>query len=132
MLSKKHSFRTFCHLDWHKSWSFQVLPYSKHRGKFSDGTHRNGSRRLERKFRLFHSRGQTIDSIFCFKTSDCQTTKSITSCDMFHFSQGGGPTGMEEVVSHFKKLNGATGWGEWEVDQVQKLPSSFFYGNPGV
>ena len=35
---------------------------------------------------------------------------------------------MEDVVSHFKKLNGATGWGEWEVDQVKKLPSSFFMG----
>ena len=26
---------------------------------------------------------------------------------------------MNEVVAHFKKLNGAKGWGEWEVDQVQ-------------
>ena len=25
---------------------------------------------------------------------------------------------MKDVVAHFKKLNGATGWGEWEVDQV--------------
>ena len=25
---------------------------------------------------------------------------------------------MADVVAHFKKLNGAKGWGEWEVDQV--------------
>ena len=36
----------------------------------------------------------------------------------FHSIQGGGPTGMADVVAHFKKLNGAKGWGEWEVDQV--------------
>ena len=31
---------------------------------------------------------------------------------------------MNDVVAHFKKLNGAKGWGEWEVDQV--LFVSFF------
>jgi len=36
----------------------------------------------------------------------------------FSTREGGGPTGMEDVVTHFKKLNGGTGWGEWEVDQV--------------
>ena len=34
-------------------------------------------------------------------------------------TQGGGPEGMKNVVAHFKKLNGAKGWGQWEVDQVQ-------------
>ena len=27
---------------------------------------------------------------------------------------------MKDVVAHFKKLNGEEGWGEWEVDQVEK------------
>ena len=36
---------------------------------------------------------------------------------------------MEDVVSHFRKLNGATGWGEWEVDQVELLD---FLSDPGV
>jgi len=25
---------------------------------------------------------------------------------------------MKKVVAHFKELNGAKGWGQWEVDQV--------------
>ena len=28
---------------------------------------------------------------------------------------------MKDVVAHFKKLNGAEGWGEWEVDQVNTI-----------
>ena len=36
---------------------------------------------------------------------------------------------MEDVVSHFRKLNGATGWGEWEVDQVELLD---FLSDPDV
>ena len=39
---------------------------------------------------------------------------------MIHSSQAGGPTGMKEVVTHFKNLNGDKGWGEWEVDQVKQ------------
>ena len=38
--------------------------------------------------------------------------------EVIHSAQVGGPTGMKEVVEYFKKLNGAKGWGEWEVDQV--------------
>ena len=34
---------------------------------------------------------------------------------------------MEDVVSHFRKLNGATGWGAWEVDQVQLPWFLIFY-----
>ena len=44
--------------------------------------------------------------------------------EIIHSAQVGGPTGMKEVVEYFKKLNGAKGWGEWEVDQV--LFVSFF------
>ena len=29
-----------------------------------------------------------------------------------------GPKGLEEVVEHFKEVNGETNWGKWEVDQV--------------
>ena len=32
---------------------------------------------------------------------------------------------MKDVVTHFKNLNGAKGWGEWEVDQVKTKPSNF-------
>ena len=35
-----------------------------------------------------------------------------------HDAQEGGPKGMENLVSHFKELNGETNWGKWEVDQV--------------
>ena len=35
-----------------------------------------------------------------------------------HDAQEGGPKGMEDLVSHFKELNGETNWGKWEVDQV--------------
>ena len=38
--------------------------------------------------------------------------------EVIHSAQAGGPTGMKDVVAHFKKVNGAKGWGEWEVDQV--------------
>ena len=38
--------------------------------------------------------------------------------EITHSGQVGGPSGMQEVVAYFQKLNGATGWGEWEVDQV--------------
>ena len=34
--------------------------------------------------------------------------------------QGGGRSGLKDVVAHFKRLNGEEGWGEWEVDQVEK------------
>merc|ERR1719209_961541 len=34
------------------------------------------------------------------------------------FKLAGGPAGMKDVITHFKNLNGAKGWGEWEVDQV--------------
>ena len=44
--------------------------------------------------------------------------------EIIHSAQVGGPTGMKEVIAYFKKLNGAKGWGEWEVDQV--LFVSFF------
>ena len=44
--------------------------------------------------------------------------------EIIHSAQVGGPTGMKEVIEYFKKLNGAKGWGEWEVDQV--LFVSFF------
>jgi len=36
----------------------------------------------------------------------------------FSTQEFGGPTGMKDVVAHFKRLNGAKGWGQWEVDQV--------------
>ena len=32
--------------------------------------------------------------------------------------QGGGPKALEELVEHFKEVNGETNWGKWEVDQV--------------
>ena len=35
-------------------------------------------------------------------------------------TQGGGPERMKNVVAHFKELNGAKGWGQWEVDQVHR------------
>ena len=35
--------------------------------------------------------------------------------------QEGGPVGLPAVVAHFKELNGDTGWGKWEVDQVLRL-----------
>ena len=38
--------------------------------------------------------------------------------EITHSGQVGGPSGMQEVVAYFQKLNGATGWGAWEVDQV--------------
>ena len=44
------------------------------------------------------------------------------------FEQGGDRSGLKDVVAHFKKLNGEEGWGEWEVDQVERknFLSSFF------
>lgn len=36
----------------------------------------------------------------------------------FSTRQEGGPVGLPAVVAHFKGLNGPTGWGVWEVDQV--------------
>ena len=34
---------------------------------------------------------------------------------------------MKDVVAHFKKLNGEEGWGEWEVDQVERKLSFFIF-----
>ena len=34
---------------------------------------------------------------------------------------------MKDVVAHFKRLNGDEGWGEWEVDQVEKKLSFFIF-----
>ena len=45
----------------------------------------------------------------------------MAACDIIHSIKGGGPTGMKDVVAHFKKLNGAKGWGEWEVDQANTI-----------
>lgn len=36
----------------------------------------------------------------------------------FSTQEGGGRSGLKDVVAHFKRLNGDEGWGEWEVDQV--------------
>ena len=41
--------------------------------------------------------------------------------------QGGGRSGLKDVVAHFKSLNGDEGWGEWEVDQVEKKLSFFIF-----
>ena len=59
------------------------------------------------------------------------TPFSMTACDIIHSIKGGGPTGMKDVVAHFKKLNGAKGWGEWEVDQVKTILFLMFlvFGN---
>ena len=92
---------------------FKVLPNEKYRGKFSHGAHCNDGKRLERQLRLLHSRGvrEIIHS---------------SPCEIIYSAQAGGPTGMNEVVAHFKKLNGAKGWGEWEVDQVWTSCCTFF------
>jgi len=36
----------------------------------------------------------------------------------FSTRKEGGPKGLEELVEHFKEVNGETNWGKWEVDQV--------------
>ena len=92
----------------------QVLPHWEHRGKFSNGAHCDDGKRLERQLGLFHSRGLTQ----VMHPSQFEVTYSAT--------QFGGPTGMKDVVAHFKKLNGAKGWGEWEVDQVSTPCCTFF------
>ena len=46
--------------------------------------------------------------------------------EVIYSAQVGGPTGMKDVVEHFKKVNGAKGWGEWEVDQVSTPCCAFF------
>ena len=53
--------------------------------------------------------------------SDLIKKKKLKPLNCFAIlTQGGGPEGMKNVVAHFKKLNGAKGWGQWEVDQVHR------------
>ena len=51
---------------------------------------------------------------------ELQTKEYFISDQIIPFEQGGGRSGLKDVVAHFKKLNGEEGWGEWEVDQVEK------------
>ena len=43
------------------------------------------------------------------------------------YGQEGGPKGLEELVEHFKEVNGETNWGKWEVDQVCHLLLFFVF-----
>ena len=56
-----------------------------------------------------------------------QTKAYFRSDQIIPFEQGGGRSGLKDVVAHFKRLNGDEGWGEWEVDQVEKKLSFFIF-----
>ena len=43
------------------------------------------------------------------------------------YGQEGGPKGLEELVEHFKEVNGETNWGKWEVDQVLSSFAIFLF-----
>ena len=81
----------------------RILPHCEHWGDVSDGTHRNGGQGLEAGSWLLNKEGEDLDMEEVLDQHDAQE---------------GGPKGMEEIISHFKELNGETNWGKWEVDQV--------------
>ena len=88
---------------------------------FSTQEARQGS--LAKRFKVIF---QFQEKMFLRNSRQCRLFFT-TTCDMIHSSQAGGPTGMKDVVTHFKNLNGDKGWGEWEVDQVKQNLFAFFH-----